>query len=82
MAGYLYELREDVRLSWDELLRRNEQWHATHDRWGVPYPAIPDAQIAADPCWYCHDNHHQRCTGRAGYHKMICPCSRAGHGGR
>jgi len=56
-------------LSWDELLRRNAEWHATHDRHGG---LLPDYG-----CAVCTHSHHAQCTGRSADGE--CACALRGH---
>jgi len=64
----LLELHTDTPLSWDELLRRNAEWHARRV-----------VEAVDTVCSRCKGGGHTRCDGTAGFRFLaacICDCNR------
>jgi len=77
----LLELHTDTPLSWEELLRRNAEWHAGRDEYGQP---VTETFVPVAICYACTFKHriHRRCTGRAwarGIGPVDCACHQNGH---
>jgi hypothetical protein len=72
----LIELHTDAPLSWEAVMRRNAEWHSTHDREGN----LTVPPVAPFPCWGCANRRHGRCNGGAGSGAVTkCSCALFGH---
>lgn len=67
-------------MTWDELLRRNELWHATHQTTVVTV-LRNRAHKAKHGCQNCRDGVHGPCSGRriSGGRVKPCECSQKDH---
>lgn len=60
-------------MTWEELLRRNAEWHDAHDRQVTVPPPVP--------CFRCRRRKHGECTGRARVDgiDVLCECAENWH---
>lgn len=72
-------------LSWPELLRRNAEWHATHDRHGnvLALPA-EERWLPVRGCYNCRSGLHGVCNGTRPRNQddrrpVVCECHAREH---
>ena len=92
MSPHLTDLNGNP-MTWEELNRRNAEWHETHDEYGsIVLPPLPEPEPAQDfysrelgpfpigKCYECSWRKHRRCTGMARAPRTAyCGCSLNGH---